>query len=332
MKVAQALPWVAPIWQRLTKQVNEQRLGHALLLLGQEGIGKRVLLREFSQQLLCLQSSDQGPCGGCASCRLYDAGSHPDLLMVEPEEVGKQIKIEQIRKVTGFVNTTPQRSKNKVVLLGPAEAMNISSSNALLKSLEEPSGHVTLLLYTHQPSSLLATIKSRCQQYTVNPPNWNEGLNWLQQNSQEASLESVLRLAKGAPLKALSLIEQEVHVQYMQFCQDLMDLAGSSAAWSATLTKWKAWDAGVIMRWFYELLLDVQKTQAGMPKEQLSIQELSDQTANVARNVQYDQLQNVLDKLMQSQLAFKGQANPNPVLLIETLLIDWLSLLRQSRQ
>ena len=332
MKVAQALPWVAPIWQRLSKQVGEQRLGHAILLLGQEGIGKRVLLREFSQQLLCLKTDVQSPCGDCASCQLYDAGTHPDLLMVEPEEAGKQIKIEQIRQVTGFVNTTPQRSKNKVVLLGPAEAMNVSSSNALLKSLEEPSGHVTLLLYSHQPSSLLATIKSRCQQYTVNPPNWNEGLNWLQQNSQEPSLESLLRLAKGAPLKALALIEQEVHVQYMQFCQDLMDLANSAAGWSATLAKWKTWDAGIIMGWFYELSLDAQKTQAGIHKDQLSLQELSNQSAKVAANVQYGQLQGFLDKLLQSQLAFNGQANPNPVLLIETLLIDWLALLRQSRQ
>jgi DNA polymerase-3 subunit delta' len=331
VKVAQALPWIAPIWDRLTKQVTDQRLGHAILLLGQEGIGKRVLLREFSQYLLCLQDEQQGPCGECASCKLYNAGTHPDLLMVEPEEVGKQIKIEQIRQVTHFVNTTPQRSKNKVVLLGPAEAMNVSSSNALLKSLEEPSKHVTLLLYSHQPSSLLATIKSRCQQYAVYPPAWQEGLNWLQQNSQEPSQESLLRLAKGAPLKALSLIEQEVHVQYMQFCQDLMDLAKSPSGWSATLTKWKAWDTGMIMQWFYELILDVQKTQAGMASNQLSLQELGRQTAQVATNTQYKQVQTFLETLLQSQSAFKGQANPNPVFLIETLLIDWLSLLRQSR-
>jgi len=332
VKVVTALPWLEPIWSRLEKQFQEQRLGHAILLLGQEGVGKRVLLREFSQKLLCLGNSEQGPCGQCASCLLYDAGSHPDLLMVEPEEAGKQIKIEQIRKVTGFVNTTPQRSQRKVVLLGPAEAMNVSSSNALLKSLEEPSKQVTLLLYSHQPSSLLATIKSRCQQYSVSPPSWTQGLNWLQQNSQDPASESLLRLAKGAPLKALSLLEQEVHVHYMQFCQDMMDMAQSSANWSATLTKWKAWDAGMIMHWFYELILDVQKTQAGMEPAQLALQELAAQSIKVAAVSRYEQIQALLDKLLQSQQAYKGQANPNPVFIIETLLIDWLALLRQSHR
>ncbi len=329
-KVAQALPWLAPIWQRLASQIQEQRLGHAILLLGQEGLGKRVLLREFSQQLLCLDSTNSGPCGQCGSCHLFNAGTHPDLLMVEPEETGKQIKIEQIRRVTDFVNTTAQRANHKVVLLGPAEAMNINASNALLKSLEEPSSQTTLLLYSHQPSSLLATIKSRCQLYSVYTPPWQQALSWLEQNSQQSSLESALRLAKGAPLKAVDLMEQEVHVQYMQFCQDMMDLHQAKANWSATLTKWKAWDSQWITMWFYELVLDVQKAQAGLPIDSISIRELQGQSAQIASVSQYSQVQSMLDKLIDSQKAQQSQSNPNPVLIIETLLIDWLSLLGQS--
>ncbi|MEY8248308.1 MAG: DNA polymerase III subunit delta' [Bermanella sp.] len=329
-KVAQALPWLAPIWQRLSSQAVERRLSHAILLLGQEGLGKRVLLREFSQQLLCLHVTDNAPCGACGSCHLFNAGSHPDLLMVEPEEAGKQIKIEQIRKITDFVNTTAQRANNKVVLLGPAEAMNINAANALLKSLEEPSSQTTLLLYSHQPSSLLATIKSRCQLYAVYTPPWQQALNWLQQNSEHESLQSILRLAKGAPLKAINLLEQEIHVQYMQFCQDMFDLQQSKANWSATLNKWKAWDSHWVMMWFYELILDVQKTQAGLPSESLAMQELQSQSAQVARGSQYAQLQSMHERLLDSQKAQQGQSNPNPVLIIETLLIDWLSLLGQS--
>jgi DNA polymerase-3 subunit delta' len=334
-KVAQALPWLGPIWQRLGSQIQENRLGHALLFLGQEGLGKRVMLREFSQKLLCLDSSsdtNSGPCGQCASCHLFIAGSHPDLFMVEPSEPGKQIKIDQIRKVTEFVNTTPQRGNHKVVLLGPAEAMNISASNALLKSLEEPSSKTTLLLYSHQPSSLLATIKSRCQLYSVTTPPWQQAFNWLEQNSQQTNLESALRLAKGAPLKAIDLMDQEVHVQYMQFCQDMIDLQQAKANWSATLTKWKAWDSHWVMMWFYELVLDVQKVQAGLTQDALTIQELQGQTTQVANVSQYGQVQSLLDKLLDNQKAQLSQSNPNSVLIIETLLIDWLSLLGQSGQ
>ncbi len=334
-KVPQALPWLAPIWQRLSGQIQENRLGHALLFLGQEGLGKRVMLREFSQQLLCLDSSpasNLGPCGQCASCHLFNAGSHPDLFMVEPEEAGKQIKIDQIRKVTDFVNTTPQKGNHKVVLLGPAEAMNNNASNALLKSLEEPSSKTTLLLYSHQPGSLLATIKSRCQLYSIYTPPWQQALSWLEQNSQQTRLESALRLAKGAPLKAIDLMEGEVHVQYMQFCQDMIDLQQAKANWSVTLTKWKAWDSHWLMMWFYELVLDVQKIQAGLSQDTLAIQELHGQTAQVAKTSQYAQVQTLLDKLLDNQKAQLGQSNPNPVLIIETLLIDWLSLLGQSGQ
>lgn len=330
MKVVTALPWTQPAWQRLTQQHQVARLGHAILMVGQEGIGKRLLMREFAQLLLCTGSGVK-PCGQCASCMLYDAGSHPDLLMVEPEEAGKQIKIEQIRKVTEFVNTTPQKGENKVVLLGPSEAMNNNASNALLKSLEEPSGHVTLLLYSHQPSGLLATIKSRCQQYELSPPNWQQGLDWLQANSQESGLESILRLAKGAPLRALNMIEQDIHVQYMQFCQGMLDLSNGGSHWNEVMLKWKNWDTSSVLQWFYELILDMQKVKSGLSEQNLSIQELSALTTKLADVCNYAQLESMLEKAVFSQQALRGQANPNAQMLIETLLIDWISLLGQAR-
>ncbi|MFY0701724.1 MAG: DNA polymerase III subunit delta' [Bermanella sp.] len=334
MKVAQALPWTQPVSDRIIQQYAKQRLGHALLLVGQEGVGKRLLLRELSQFLLCTDQQ-QGPCGQCGSCHLFNAGSHPDLLMVEPEEKGKQIKIEQVRKVTEFVNTTAQRGHSKVVLLGPAEAMNVNASNALLKSLEEPSANITLLLYSHQPSGLLATIKSRCQQFPVYGPNFNQALTWLQQNSEaelsEPAANSVLRLASGAPLKALDMIEQDVHVQYMQFCQNMMDLQNRQVQWNELLTKWKNWDMQNILQWFYGLLLDAQKQKAGLVDAQaLSMLELVAQTQQVAQRAQYGQIEQALQKLTESQQAYRGQANPNPTMITESLLIDWLALLGQS--
>jgi DNA polymerase-3 subunit delta' len=331
MKVAAALPWTRPVWETFTQQQAAQRLGHAILLVGQQGIGKRLLLREFSQGILCGQS-ENAPCGSCSSCLLFNAGSHPDLLMVEPEEVGKQIKIDQIRKVTEFVNTTPQKGDKKVVLLGPSEAMNINASNALLKSLEEPSSRVTLLLYSHQPSGLLATIKSRCQLYELAAPRWDDGLKWLSENSQEQGLDSVLRLAKSAPLRALEMIEQGIHIQYLQFCQSMLDLNNGSSHWNEMLAKWKSWHTASVLDWFYELILDIQKLKSGLGKESLSAPELATLTEKLANICPYDKLQEMLDKAIFSKKALKGQANPNPQMLIETLLIDWISLLGQARQ
>ena len=328
MKVAAALPWLAELWQRLVDQYSGARLGHGLLMVGQEGIGKRVMLREFAQFLLC-ENSEQKPCGQCGGCHLFDAGSHPDLLMVEPEEAGKQIKIDQIRKVTEFVNTTAQKGHNKVVLLGPAEAMNNNASNALLKSLEEPSAYVTLLLYSHAPSSLLATIKSRCQQYSVYPPSFEQGLQWLQGNSQENNLDSVLRLAKGAPLQALAMLEQGINVQYMQFCQDMNDLMQGKTHWNDVVPKWKNWDLNHVLQWFYELILDVQKSHAGLTEK--SLHELAGQSDQVGKKVSDKAINAMLDKVVFAQGAHRSQANPNGALLIESLLLDWQGLIRKSR-
>ena len=330
MRVASALPWVDPLWQRLTGQIASQRLGHAQLVTGQEGIGKRVLLREFAQLLLCDHGSSDSPCGQCSSCHLFNAGSHPDLLMVEPEDGSSQIKIEQVRQVTDFVNTTAQQSQSKVVLLGPAEAMNVNASNALLKSLEEPVSKVNLLLYSHQPSALLATIRSRCQQHKLSPPGWADGLNWLQQNSDVAGLDELLRLAKGAPLKALSMSNEEGHVQFMQFCQDLQDLALAKVSWALTATKWKNWNIGWLLDWFYELALDAAKTHAKVGVSQLSLQPLADLSERIGSAKSAQELQAFSERVLEAQKHLQGQGNPNPIMLIETLVFDWLAMLRQS--
>ncbi len=331
MKVAAALPWTDSLWQRMYAAFSASRLGHAQLVVGQEGVGKRVLLREFAQTLLCAQAQQHnGPCGQCASCHLFAAGSHPDLLMVEPEEGSKQIKIEQVRQVTDFVNTTAQQSGRKVVLLGPAEAMNQNASNALLKSLEEPVSKVTLLLYSHMPSALLATIRSRCQQHSLAAPQWSEGLMWLQRNAELTNLDSLLRLAKGAPLKALSLAEQDAHVQFMQFCQDMRDLAAGNSAWVTVLTKWKNWETQWLVEWFYELALDAQKAKGKIGLSELAIQELHNESLAIGQNCSMAQLLGFTEKVVQCQQQLRSQGNPNSAMLMESLVFDWLALLRQA--
>ncbi|EAT13335.1 DNA polymerase III subunit delta' [Bermanella marisrubri] len=328
MKVAQALPWLQSQWQTLSQQLSSQRLGHAVLLTGQQGVGKRVFLKEFAQLVLCHQGEQQTPCGECASCRLFTAGNHPDFITVEPEETGKAIKIDQIRRVTDFVNTTASQGQRKVVLLGPAEVMNINASNALLKSLEEPSSQVTMLLYSHQPSRLLATIKSRCQQYSAPTPKFQDGLMWLQQNSQESGLDSLLRLAQGAPLKVIEMIEQDVHVQYMQFCQDMQDLANHSVVWQGVVSKWKNWSVEYLLDWFYGLLLDVQRCKSGV--QDRLIPELNMQTELVSKRMSVAEADGILSAIYESKKAVVSGSNPNPTLLIERLLVDWLGQLRQS--
>lgn len=144
------------------KRLN--RLPHALLFLGPNNIGKKEAARAFANTVLCSQSDNKGnPCQTCHACRLIQANSHPDLILIEPEEGARNIKIDQIRQVVDFVNESAMQGGYRVIIIHPANAMNTNAANALLKTLEEPSQNTLFILITHQKSDLPATITSRCQ-------------------------------------------------------------------------------------------------------------------------------------------------------------------------
>ncbi len=132
------------------------------------------------------------------------AGTHPDLHRLSPEDKSRAIKIDQVRKLVGFATRTAQYSGYRVAIVAPAEALNRNAQNALLKTLEEPGGQTLLLLVCDQPTLLLPTIRSRCQQRILPLPPQEQALEWLQGQVGE-SARSLLDAAQGAPLRALDL-------------------------------------------------------------------------------------------------------------------------------
>ena len=152
--MAEAYPWQAALWQQLA---SRKQHAHAYLLHGPAGIGKRALAERLRALLLCHAPVGLEACGQCKGCHLLAAGTHPDDFVLEPEEVDKAIRVDQVRELVSFVVQTAQLGGRKVVLLEPVEAMNLNAANALLKSLEEPSGNTVLLLVSHQPLLLAVT-------------------------------------------------------------------------------------------------------------------------------------------------------------------------------
>ncbi len=200
------LPWQADHWSRLAELLDADRLPHALMLNGEAGCGKRWLLDAFTARLLCAAPVSGTACGECKSCRLLQAGSHSDLMILEPEEGGRLIKIEQVRKLITFASKTPGLGMRKVILIAPAEAMNINAANALLKCLEEPSVSTTMLLLTHNVSALPATIRSRCQLINIASPKPVDSIAWLSSIVGDAKqAQHALTVAGGRPLLAASL-------------------------------------------------------------------------------------------------------------------------------
>lgn len=159
----------------LQTALRHDRIAHAYLFHGEEGIGKQLVALRFAQAINC-ESGDgpEGPdaCGRCRSCLQIEARTHPDFLAIAPdaEMANPQIKIEQIRELEQQIVYQPLVGRKKIFLINDADRMTLGAANALLKTLEEPPGHSVLLLVSGRPSALPATVRSRCQSLRFAPP------------------------------------------------------------------------------------------------------------------------------------------------------------------
>jgi DNA polymerase-3 subunit delta' len=194
---------------------------HALLVRGAAGIGKHVLALNFAQALLCESPLDSGlACGVCDGCRYVAAGQHPDLRLVEPFEVDEDggikllndIPIGHVRSLIEFTQVTSHRRRAKVALIVPADRMNTSAANALLKTLEEPPAGTYLILVTAQPGRIPATVRSRCRTFDAPVPTRSQAADWLRA-AGVPDPDAVLAQADGAPLAALPLADPDVQAE-----------------------------------------------------------------------------------------------------------------------
>lgn len=147
----------------LKAAVEHQRVAHAYLFAGPDGIGKKLVAQAFARAFLCEAANG---CGVCAACTKIAAGSHPDFYTLEPD--GSAIKIDQIRTLQPQLALRSFAGRGKVCLIDSAELMTHEAANALLKTLEEPTAATLIILISGRPESLLATIRSRCQQVRFN--------------------------------------------------------------------------------------------------------------------------------------------------------------------
>jgi DNA polymerase-3 subunit delta' len=201
---ARLLPWHEPAVAQLRAAWAAKRFPHALLLTGADGLGKRDLAAWLTCAVLCERSETELQCcGACASCKLIAARSHPDVVWIMPEEDKTQLSVDQIRAACERLTKTSYRQGYKVALVAPAHQMTVSAANSLLKTLEEPSANTLLILITSQPSTLPATVRSRCQRIGVQRPTAQQALQWLNSQLPAAANPALLEFAGGAPLRAV---------------------------------------------------------------------------------------------------------------------------------
>ena len=261
-------PWQHDVWQRLMS--GKAHLPNAVLLQGRSGIGKFHLGSVLAQALLCDSHLANGePCEQCGSCNWIKTGVHPDFRLLEPEaqaadasgetvsadkKSSQYITVAQVRELADFMNLTTHRNGLRIVLVHPAEAMNIHAANALLKTLEEPPAGTLFILVSHHPQRLLPTVRSRCQKINVPLPDRAAAALWLQQQGV-TDTESCLAQSGYAPLTALQLSDEDYQTNRRQFyahfgSPDKLDPL-SMAEWGDKLGL--AWMLDWMQQWAHDL-------------------------------------------------------------------------------
>lgn len=306
------LPWQEATWAALNTSIDGERLPHAVLISGDEGIGKSRLATALAQRLICSAEMVKYACGACKTCTLFSAGNHPDVSYLAPEEKGKPIKIEQVRKLCVSLGKTAQQGGWKVAIISPAEAMNISSANALLKNLEEPQGKTLLILVSNRPSRLSATIRSRCQKLSMPTPDTQMALQWLTDVTSDASAAAqVLPLAGGRPLLALNYLQSDNLDQRQQFEALVSEVGTGAMSPLAAAQQCQKLDGEMSIEWFSRYI------------HRLATTELADKP-NPA-------LFSFSDKLLLARNWIASGNNPNPQMLWEELFMDWAMVFKRRK-
>lgn len=194
------------IRELLVNSVTNNKISHSYLFVGIEGIGKKLIAKEFAKMILC--TGDKKYCDKCKSCLEFDTNNNPDFKIIEPE--GNSIKIEQIREFQNKVLEKPIISNKKVYIINDSDKMTGEAQNCLLKTLEEPPEYVTIILIGSNESSFLSTIKSRCMILHFNKISNEEIEKYLEENYQTKINSEIMKQAlQGSIGKAIKLKDKK---------------------------------------------------------------------------------------------------------------------------
>lgn len=264
-------PWQQRAYAHAGAALDAGQFGHATLIVGPALLGKRLLAERLAQRVLCLAPRAGGEaCGVCKSCMLFASRSqydpletrpdgslshpwghsaHPDLSLVgyewklkpPPPKMRAELVIEQIRTLSEKLTLTPQLGGAQVVIVDPADAINWSAFNALLKTLEEPQPGRYLWLLSSNPAQLPATIRSRCQRLEMRLPPRDEAMQWLTARGHRAELaREALDAARGHPGLADAWASGDGLALRRAVAQDLLGLQRGQAAPAELAQRWVA--------------------------------------------------------------------------------------------
>jgi len=309
----------------LRQHVAHDAARHAYLFCGPPGLGRRTLALRFAQALNCASPLAPGePCLTCRDCKQIESTQHPDLTIIQAENEGGTLKVDQVREVRRTLTLKPYQSKYRVAIFLRFQEANDNAANALLKTLEEAPAHVILLLTADSPEQLLPTIVSRCEVMRLRPLPVSSVEAWLRERGTDVEQARLIaHISSGRPGYALRLLEDENLLDTReQRLNDLQTLLPSTRvtkfAYAEKLAKDKDAMRQTIMIWLsYWRDVMLRAAQAETP------------IINMDRNMEIEFLADRLDLSKARRVASaleraleQMDRNVNGRLLAEVLLLD----------
>ena len=234
-------PWQTQVWETLTQRFP--KMGHGILFYGKQGCGKQAFAQHFVAWVLCLNQQPNAACGECSSCLWLKSDTHPNYVYVSTDDDNKKqnakIKIEKIRDLQPFVQQTVEGWR--IIVIDPAEALNIASANALLKTLEEPGERVMIILLADHYLKLPATIRSRLQHFALDRVTDTQASNYLQSHldvSVHHQISLLMALSNDMPLQAVELAQSEWFKRRADFLVDWQKLVVQKNMPMQIASKW----------------------------------------------------------------------------------------------
>jgi len=302
-------PWQEKSWSNLAQ--DKSKMHHAYIFVGDLGAGLHRYSNTFARSLICGNLTDTNlPCGKCQDCHLLMT-QHPNLKIIDnsaEDSTSKNISIESIRDLKRFFELSSHKvDGNKVILIHNTESLTLNAANALLKLLEEPPENSYIILTTHNVSSLLPTIVSRCSIVTCPKPTADEAKDFLNSHGYE-HLSSQLNLFNNLPL---DVIENQDDLGLYETIINEFE-KGENLELMKIDSKWFSDDfpsiISLFQKWLYDIFLfKLTKQFQFFENKKENIKKLSDaadisKLVKLAMNVY--QVKSISDKPINKDIAF----------------------------
>tara|TARA_B100001540_G_scaffold304241_1_gene313739 strand:- start:429 stop:1403 length:975 start_codon:yes stop_codon:yes gene_type:complete len=320
-----------PIWQeKYIDLLTKEKLHHAYLFFGREGLGKELLLSTLSQGILC-EDTTLFPCGKCHNCKLVLSQNHPDLHILEIEEGKKNISINQILDLREKIYESSFLGKNKIILIPNIEFMSRDASDSILKILEEPPKDTFFVMSSHFIHLIPSTIRSRSIEIEVTNPSFEECLEWLSESYSE-NLELAIELSNNRPFIAKDLLDLNLVELRSKFIKDISgiiksgkDIVNISENWSKELET-----LTLKIEWMSYILIDAIKHNATNEAEVVSDSE--NITRYLGEKSDIFNLHELLNKTNQTWNLFSNDSNLRKDYQLQSLFVEWEMGLGVSNQ